>query len=570
MADPTSTRFLEWCASNNCHLSPKCTLTSIPNMGRGLIASQPIQEDELLFSVPRSILLNLHTSSLGRWCEANEDEASPRKWEKVRAEGWAPLILSLMWECWRSSAEGGAMWERTKEMGLKRPAGLAEEEEGSVKWGPYFEIMPTDFDSPMMWAEDEIKQLEGTDVMPRVGRAEADETYNTLIRPYILSHPTIFLGLPPTNDSAAQGEIEKYYSLAQFHLMGSRVLSRSFHVKDASKAEDGAANKKAEGEGNDDESDDEDDEDEDEPEDTADISMVPLADMLNARYASDNARLFFHPSHLEMRSTSHIPAGAQVFNTFGDPPNGDLLRRYGHVDEPNGADAVDLEAVLLGRAMCELTREKGANVDEKEMEERVKWLCDSEQAVLDDAFPLTYLPNFPPSPSAPFRTTSSDTSPQELVSTLEEALEEVGSLPEELVQCARVLCLAKEEFETQVKGKGKIPGPKLSAVHSRPDLGAQVELRASDLIVRALRIRLGIYPTSVEDDEEELSSMMDDGSQSQRRRRAALVVRLGEKRVLWDHVRAFEAVGALAGEKKKRKVEGTGGGGEGVSKKVRQ
>ncbi|CAD6892311.1 unnamed protein product [Tilletia controversa] len=572
-ADPTAAAFLAWSASHNCVLSPACQLTTFheEGMGRGLIALQDIPEDELLFSVPRSLLLNLHTSSLGRWCQANESQLEEKKWDEVRVAGWAPLILSMMWEAWRCSEQGAQRWAEVKK-GLNRPAGMAEGEEEQVRWGPYFDIMPTEFDSPMMWEAHELKELEGTDVLDRVGRAEADESYTSLIRPYIVSQPTIFLGLSsPAAQTLIDAEIEKYYSLAQFHLMGSRVLSRSFHVKDGNKAK---AVKEGGREG-DDEEEDSDDEDEDEPEDTADISMVPMADMLNARHASDNARLFSHPTHLEMRSTAPIAQGAQIFNTFGNPPNGDLLRRYGHVDEPNGADAVDLEAALVGKAVCEIV-----GGEAREMEERVAWLCgDSEEALLDDAFPLTYLPNFPPSSEPPYSThpPHATPSPQDLLATLEEALDEVGSLPEELIQCARVLCLSKDEFDTHVRARGKLPGPKLKAVVPRPDLSSSgsgsgiTELKISDVLARALHIRLRAYPTTLEQDEESLGSMMMDyGSAAQRRGRAALVVRMGEKRVLWDHVRAFEAVSVLVGERKRGKREEDGAGGESVSKKVRQ
>lgn len=72
-----------------------------------------------------------------------------------------------------------------------------------------------------------------------------------------------------------------------------------------------------------------------------------------------------------MMTTSFIPAGAQIFNTYADPPNSDLLRRYGHVDEENEADLVELglEGVvdMIGEA-------KG--LSEEEREERAEWLLE--------------------------------------------------------------------------------------------------------------------------------------------------------------------------------------------------
>jgi SET domain-containing protein 6 len=72
-----------------------------------------------------------------------------------------------------------------------------------------------------------------------------------------------------------------------------------------------------------------------------------------------------------MMSTSFIPAGSQIFNTYADPPNSDLLRRYGHVDEENAADLVEigLESVvdLVGAGM---------GLDEAERESRAEWLLE--------------------------------------------------------------------------------------------------------------------------------------------------------------------------------------------------
>lgn len=104
------------------------------------------------------------------------------------------------------------------------------------------------------------------------------------------------------------GEVEARYSLAMYHLQGSRILSRSFTLQKDEDDEDDAAEagntsmgsamdveadaphahgaeeahgEEEEGEGS---------EDSDE-EDAGVVAMVPLADMLNARYQSENVRL---------------------------------------------------------------------------------------------------------------------------------------------------------------------------------------------------------------------------------------------------------------------------------------
>jgi N-lysine methyltransferase SETD6 len=108
--------------------------------------------------------------------------------------------------------------------------------------------------------------------------------------------------------------ISTHYSMSIFHLMGSLVLSRSFHVERWQGGEDeelgaenhngqadhsmnvdeteeeshavAAASGKAENEFRDE--DEKEEEEDGEEEDSSDIAMVPMADMLNARYQAEN------------------------------------------------------------------------------------------------------------------------------------------------------------------------------------------------------------------------------------------------------------------------------------------
>lgn len=66
-----------------------------------------------------------------------------------------------------------------------------------------------------------------------------------------------------------------------------------------------------------------------------DITLVPFADTLNHRTGFNNARLYYEKEHLKMICHSDCPKGEQLFNTYGDLGNRDLLIKYGFVDEPN-------------------------------------------------------------------------------------------------------------------------------------------------------------------------------------------------------------------------------------------
>jgi SET domain-containing protein 6 len=63
------------------------------------------------------------------------------------------------------------------------------------------------------------------------------------------------------------------------------------------------------------------------------LSMIPLADMLNADAERNNARLCCDNEDLEMRTIKPIQKGEEIFNDYGQLPRSDLLRRYGYVTD---------------------------------------------------------------------------------------------------------------------------------------------------------------------------------------------------------------------------------------------
>jgi N-lysine methyltransferase SETD6 len=94
-----------------------------------------------------------------------------------------------------------------------------------------------------------------------------------------------------------------HFSLETYHIMGSRILSRSFQVEAWSPIGQNPPHKEAEMnvEGNpsslapnhnaeSDPEEMEDDDDSDDDDDPGNVAMVPMADMLNARYGCENVR----------------------------------------------------------------------------------------------------------------------------------------------------------------------------------------------------------------------------------------------------------------------------------------
>ncbi len=71
--------------------------------------------------------------------------------------------------------------------------------------------------------------------------------------------------------------------------------------------------------------------------------MVPVADILN-HIAKNNAHLEFEENELVISSDRPIKCGEEVYNTYGEHSNTDLLHMYGFVEKPgeNTNDSVEV------------------------------------------------------------------------------------------------------------------------------------------------------------------------------------------------------------------------------------
>ncbi|EPQ29768.1 uncharacterized protein PFL1_02441 [Pseudozyma flocculosa PF-1] len=609
---PTEARFLRWFRTSGGTLDARCRIQPIEGMGRGMVALEPIPANTTIFTIPRHVLLNLNTSALSAAIAASPDEAAKATWAEIQKKGWLPLILAMLWERRRASLESiGATTTAAAAISANgadadvsmddvdappRPdrdsvAALRSQDEnaaaaddddddegvedpsnpyatsprppGQQRWGPYFDIMPSRFSTPMFWPASDLAHLEGTSIVDKIARDQAEADYHSHLLPFVRAHPLLF---GPPND------VETWYDLDSYHVMGSRILSRSFHVKSRKRGREGEAvdmderpddgddqdddgdeevgevmddeqegheegpdgddgandnddeqagdetrdtHDDDDGDGSDNDSDSSDDDDEDEAEQVSDISMTPMADMLNARFASDNARLFYKSHLLCMRTTRDVEAGAQIFNTYADPPNSDLLRRYGHVDEPNGNDVVELHSDLVVRAAVEVVAARTGTRSERAAVER-----DLAERRAPTAKQL-------------------------------KAAATGGGIDEELVALARILAMPREAFD-KAKAKGKGPSARIESVEvhaaSASASGPKKEVRVetSQILIDAIALRLATLPGGADVKADELLLYPGTGGAAARElgenERKALVVRLGEKRVLLDQKRTIEYV----------------------------
>ncbi|KAK3818907.1 MAG: hypothetical protein J3Q66DRAFT_281983 [Benniella sp.] len=372
-----NTVFLDWLKANGATVSTSIALQdySAESAGRGVVATADINKDDELFSIPRPLLLSPENSELAK------------KIDLTTLAGWNPLMMCMIYEYCHGETS---------------------------RWKPYFDILPTEFSTPMFWSDEELEELKGTGVVDKIGKEEAESVFKDQLWPLISANLELF----PVQDK------DEASFLKIFHRMGSLIMAYAFH------------NTLTDKESDEDVMDEDDDEDEDAK---VSVSMVPMADMLNHKTGHNNARLFHEKECLRMVAIKPIKAGGQIYNTYGDLCNADLLRKYGFVDVPNPHNIAEISGQSVV-SQCIEAVEGEAGRDEK-----VEWLLDNDG--LEDFF----------------------------------ILEADGEIPEELVGCAKILMMPLEEFRTTVVTGKKLPSTKLTA-------------EVQKVLRQLLEVRLAEYP----------------------------------------------------------------------------
>lgn len=264
--------FIQWLEGKKVVISPKITIADLSdkNQGRGIVATEDIESGETLFEIPQTSILNVETSSLAQDFPEFKDKL-------VELGQWEALILVFAYE-WLVKGE-------------------------SSEWNNYFDVLPIKeksytFNQLIFWDDEELKSLEPSLILQRVGKDKAKEMYAAL------------------QDLITENKLNIDLSFEDFQKLATTVMSYSFDVQVGGDDED-------------------DDEDDDEPSMKNGFfkSMVPLADTLNADTEFQNANLVYTENSLVMTSTKKINKDEQVYNTYSDLPNSEILRRYGYVQD---------------------------------------------------------------------------------------------------------------------------------------------------------------------------------------------------------------------------------------------
>ncbi|XP_047646746.1 N-lysine methyltransferase SETD6 isoform X1 [Phacochoerus africanus] len=325
-------------------------------------------------------------------------------------------------------------------------------------WSPYFALWPElgRLEHPMFWPEEERRRLlQGTGVPEAVEKdlANIRSEYYSIVLPFMEAHPDLFS--------------PRVRSLELYHQLVALVMAYSFQEPL---------------------------EEEDEKEPNSPL-MVPAADILN-HLANHNANLEYSPNCLRMVATQSIPKGHEIFNTYGQMANWQLIHMYGFVEPypDNKDDTADIQMVTVREAALQGTK---IEAERLLLYERWDFLCKLEMVGEEGAF----------------------------VIGREEVLTE-----EELTTTLKVLCMPAEEFrefkDQDGWGDDKREEDSLTITNIP-------KLRASwrQLLRNSVLLTLQSYATDLKS-EEDLISNKEVYAKLSWREQQALQVRYGQKMIL--------------------------------------
>nr|KAF6407986.1 SET domain containing 6, protein lysine methyltransferase [Molossus molossus] len=272
--------------------------------------------------------------------------AAGARW--ARRRGWdAEVDPRLPGRSPVSPSERGALQSQSGWVPLLL-ALLHELQAPASPWSPYFALWPElgHLKHPMFWPEEERRRLlQGTGVPEAVEKdlANIRSEYYSIVLPFMEAHPHLFS--------------PRVRSLELYHQLVALVMAYSFQEP----------------------LEEEDDEKEPNP-----PLMVPAADILN-HLPDHNANLEYSPNYLRMVATKPIPKGHEIFNTYGQMANWQLIHMYGFVEPypDNTDDTADIQMVTVREAALQGTK---AEAERLLLLERWDYLCKLEMVGEEGAF----------------------------------------------------------------------------------------------------------------------------------------------------------------------------------------
>jgi SET domain-containing protein 6 len=356
---------------------------------------------------------------------------------------------------------------------------LSESLRRDSRWAPYFAVLPEYLDSLIFWSERELAELQASTVLQKIGKVQAEQLFSQHVAP---------LGL-------------ENFSTDNCHRIASTIMAYAFDIPEKTNTMelDTRGEESEEGE-------EELMSDDDEEEKTL-LSMIPLADMLNADADRNNARLRCDNEDLEMRTIKSVPKGDELLNDYGLLPRSDLLRRYGYVtDNYAFYDVAEISTESILSAFRNSTIQI-PNLEQLSYEELEKRIALAErEGVLQDSYDLVHA-----GPDGP-------------------------SIPDELLAFIYLLLVDEETVHSISSTQSSLP--------TRSKLAAGL---VGQVLAALLLVREKDYATTLEEDKK-----LVEAENIPRRARMAIQVRLGEKQVLRE---AIQEANSFKGTNKRMRIQ---------------
>jgi N-lysine methyltransferase SETD6 len=91
-------------------------------------------------------------------------------------------------------------------------------------WYPYFQVLPTTFNTLMFWNEHEVAELQASAVVKKIGKSEVEKEWKRKIIPPMLAQPLAF----PLEEVEEEAKIARLIALA--HMAASLISAYSFDL----------------------------------------------------------------------------------------------------------------------------------------------------------------------------------------------------------------------------------------------------------------------------------------------------------------------------------------------------
>lgn len=282
--------FLNWCESTGIDFNGnKLVIKESASKNRHIISNSFVAKGTVLFKIPYECLINPLNSPILRKAKiSNKDSESVglKATETVAEE----KVEDEVGEEVEDEVEEGSDSSSTDDWKNLVVVIFQELAKGnSSKWYPYVSILPLDesrkFDNLYYWTQEELIMLAPSKCVERMGLDKIHQMYNEIQEDFDISD----------------------MSFNRFLQISSVIMSYSFDVSVK--------------------------------------SMVPVADLLNAS-VNNNAVLQVddeNETYISMVAVKDIKVGEEVYNIYGDHPNGELLRMYGYVEEGNFNEFAEIE-----------------------------------------------------------------------------------------------------------------------------------------------------------------------------------------------------------------------------------